>query len=116
MQEGGAPPHRTRSRCCPSPGQPWGSEREGPIPSPRTSLRCRGGRAWGARVSVALRRPPLAPSPLCQGGGGSLPGLGRGGGQRGGQGRCAPRSRGRGGFVPHRVTDFEVLELELNEQ
>lgn len=67
----------------------------------------------------------------CWGGSGSpsgpLPAWPRAGlGQRGtrqergqGQGQdglCAPRSRGRGGFVPHSVTDFEVLELELNEQ
>lgn len=72
----------------------------------------------GARVSVVLW-PPLGPPPRLAGGPGQgwdSEGRSRGSAGTGRDGLCAPRSRGRGGFVPHSVTEFEVLELELNEQ
>lgn len=74
---------------------------EGHVPSRGAVLR-------DARVSILLglpRSPPRAERPWA--------GLGQRGtpqGTRGGSGEgdrlCAPRSKGRGGFVPHSVTDF----------
>lgn len=74
---------------------------EGHVPSHGTVLQ-------DARVSILLglpRSPPRAEWPWA--------GLGQRGtsqGTRGGSGEgdrlCAPRSKGRGGFVPHSVTDF----------
>lgn len=87
-------------------GKVTAPSREG-HPLPCAALGCS-----GQRRAVAAPRAPSPPSRA---------GLGQRGtrqerGDRDGDGLWAPRSRGRGGFVPHSVTDFEVLELELNEQ
>lgn len=102
---GGEAPPRSPG-CAPGGQQGTSWARAQPLPGGHRCPVLLGG--LGSCCGRPPTPPRLAPAGLGQ--------RGTAGAGTGRDGLCAPRSRGRGGFVPHSVTDFEVLELELNEQ